>query len=484
MPAACFEDPDTLRLVEGLAHGDGKLFLGLLNAEISEERDSKTRRKQRHATDGYAVGLDDDRHIITVAGSRAGKGVAAIVPNLLSYTGSILAIDPKAELATMTCRCRAKKLKQSVYVLDPFGKAKGHAKLFRRAFNPMDILKPGSETLVEDAGLIADALIVPSGGEVHWDESAQNFIEGVILHVATSTQFKDADRNLITVYRLIMDLSRNNLRKEMEDNPAEEDAVRDAASNFFERADKERDSVLSTIRRQLRFLGYKKMQSVLTHSDFDLTDLKTKPTTIYLCLPAMRLGTCFRWFRLFINLALARMEEEKAKPKTPVLLCLDEFAVLGHMKTIEDAAGQIAGFGCRLWPILQDLGQLKALYGERWETFMGNAGTLQFFGNSDMTTLEWISSRLGETTVKQISESGVTYKDGTSTDATGLSASTQSHRLMTAEEVSRFFGREDKLQRQLVFRTGFNPMILQRVCYYKDKRFKGLFDPPPSEHKD
>ena len=62
------------------------------------------------------------------------------------------------------------------------------------------------------------------------------------------------------------------------------------------------------------------------------------------------------------------------------------------MRQIEDAAGQIASYGVKLWPILQDLGQLKALYKERWETFMGNAGVLQFFGNNDLTTLEWISS--------------------------------------------------------------------------------------------
>ena len=85
----------------------------------------------------------------------------------------------------------------------------------------------------------------------------------------------------------------------------------------------------------------------------------------------------------------------------PVLFVLDEFASLGHMRQIEDAAGQIAGYGVKLWPILQDLGQLKSLYKDRWETFMGNAGVLQFFGNNDLTTLEWISKRLGTTTIEQ-----------------------------------------------------------------------------------
>ena len=107
--------------------------------------------------------------------------------------------------------------------------------------------------------------------------------------------------------------------------------------------------------------------------------------------------------RLFVNLALQAMERTPGYPAagSPVLFVLDEFASLGHMRQIEDAAGQIASYGVKLWPILQDLGQLKALYKERWETFMGNAGVLQFFGNNDLTTLEWISKRLGTTTIEQ-----------------------------------------------------------------------------------
>ena len=38
-------------------------------------------------------------------------------------------------------------------------------------------------------------------------------------------------------------------------------------------------------------------------------------------------------------------------------------------------------------------------YAKAWETFMGNAGLLTFFGNTDLTTLEHISKRLGETEV-------------------------------------------------------------------------------------
>lgn len=54
------------------------------------------------------IGLNDDRHVMTIAGSRAGKGVSLIVPNLIFYEGSALAVDPKGENATITAGRRGK----------------------------------------------------------------------------------------------------------------------------------------------------------------------------------------------------------------------------------------------------------------------------------------------------------------------------------------------------------------------------------------
>ena len=53
-----------------------------------------------------------------MAGSRAGKSVT-LIDNLFFYHGSVLATDPKAELANITAARRA-ALGQKVYVLDPF----------------------------------------------------------------------------------------------------------------------------------------------------------------------------------------------------------------------------------------------------------------------------------------------------------------------------------------------------------------------------
>lgn len=457
--------------------------------------------------DGRPVGIEDDRHMITVAGSRAGKGVSVIIPNLILYPGSVLAIDPKGELASITARRRARDLGQKVFVLDPFGRTASGVKPYKASFNPMAILTEDNRHIVEDAGLIADALVIPGGGDIHWDETAKNFIEGLILHVATWSGYKGR-QNLVTVRELLVrgvepdpDLFGSveemeehlkevdnramfGLRMEMESNDRLGGFIQAAATEMFERDPKEMNSVLSSARRHTTFLGFPAMKEILQdHPELnDLRALKTTPEgmTIYLCLPAGRLSTCNRWLRLFVNLALEAMEREQRRAtklkNVPVLLCLDEFATLGRMEQVEAAAGQIAGFGCKLWPILQDLGQLEALYKERWQTFMGNAGVLQFFGNNDVKTLEYISHRLGKTTVLVESKGDVSapqaYQGGT-----GLSRAPQVHDLLTAEEAGRYFARDAPQRRQLIIRAGKDAaMAIGRVLYYEDPMFRGKFD--------
>lgn len=482
---------------------------------IRQEFPYETDRILIGAVGSQLVGVKDNRHIMTVAGSRAGKSVT-VANNLFHYRGSSLVIDPKGELANLTAKWRKEALGQEVYILDPFERCDKALVDLKASFNPLFILHPNNKRLLEDAGLIADALVPQSPKtDPHWDESAKIFIEGLILYVATNCWDFPGKQTLVKVYELLnkkrdqeengeegedddkenrgksidllireMFAYADSLRKTITDENSPlldiADDIEAAALDFDERPLNEKSSVLSTVRRHLKFLGYRAIQSVLQDHDFDLTDLKTeeKGATIYLVLPAGRLGTCNRWLRLFINLALEAMEREKTIPDPPVLICMDEFPVLGHMKQIEDAAGQIAGFGVKLWPILQDLGQIKELYRGRWETFMGNAGVVQFFGNNDLTTLEYIQKRCGKTSIKM--QKDQERPGGADKSDIVIAPHIEQHDLITAEEVARYFSREDPLKRQLVI-VGGKVMIAQRLEHFNENspgygQFKGLLD--------
>lgn len=105
---------------------------------------------------------------------------------------------------------------------------------------------------------------------------------------------------------------------------------------------------------------------------------------------------------------MARAPGKPAPLAKPVLYLLDEFAALGNLAPVERAMGLMAGYGVQLWPILQDIHQLRAAYGQRVGTFLSNAGVLQVFGVNDHDSARLVSDLLGqETIVFQTIESGV-----------------------------------------------------------------------------
>ncbi len=100
-----------------------------------------------------------------------------------------------------------------------------------------------------------------------------------------------------------------------------------------------------------------------------------------------------------VTQSLSEMTKVKLVTDRPVLYLLDEFAALGHLSSVERAFGLMAGYGVQLWPILQDIHQLKSIYGQKAGTFLSNAGVLQVFGVNDNESANLVSHLLGHSTV-------------------------------------------------------------------------------------
>jgi len=308
------------------------------------------------------------------------------------------------------------------------------------------------------------------GSDPYWNLEARNLLQGLILHIATDYSIADEDRTLIKLRELLtLDAdSFDQLLQEMATNIGANGAVARIAGALSAMPEKQFGSIRSTARVSTDFLESQRMARVLGRTDFQLTALKTRPTTIFLCLPAGRLASHSRWLRMIIALALEAMERERSRPAQPVVFLMDEFATLGHMRSVENAIGQIRGFGVKLWPVLQDLNQLKALYKDRWETFLGNAGTVQFFGINDQFTAQYVSRLLGEQTIMVTSETKVT------SDRSTLSTSERGRALLTPDEVRRLSPNQ-----QIVLMQGESGLLADKLCYFADPEFDGLFDDNP-----
>jgi type IV secretory pathway TraG/TraD family ATPase VirD4 len=377
--------------------------------------------------DQVPLGYRDDRHVCLVGGTRGGKGTTGIIPTILTWPSSLVVVDPKGENATITAARRdggspnARGLRQKVMVLDPFSSAQVDQRL-RGRFNPLDALDPRNQETIDEAGRIADAIVVmhEDSKDPFWDESARSMIKGLILHILTAPRYKGR-RNLITLRKLILrgDWETVQTLDEQGDehgsahallwtglrrNPAFDgliSGIGDSFRNMLLNSDRQYESVLQVANRNTEFIDSPAMQHLLEASDFQLSELKTRPEglTLYLSLPQRYMPTHYRWLRMMISLTVTEMEKVRGRPGHPVLLMLDEFAGLKKMEILENAVAQMAGFGVKMFFVLQSLEQLKAVYKDNWETFLANSGLKVFFNLDDLFSRKYVSELIGETEV-------------------------------------------------------------------------------------
>ncbi|MGB3556144.1 MAG: type IV secretory system conjugative DNA transfer family protein [Jannaschia sp.] len=472
----------------------------------------KRELKALEAADGLLIGrnpktgrllfYDGPAHLLTLAPTRAGKGVGTVIPNLLAAERSVLVIDPKGENARIAGVARERF--GTVHVLDPFG-VSGRPSA---AYNPLDRLSADSPDLSEDAASLADALVVDPAhqtGDAHWNEEAKALIGGLIMFCVAHED--PACRNLGSVreYLTLPPDRMADLLKLMQDSEAADGLVARAANRFAGKADREAASVLSNAQRHTHFLDSPRMARVMARSDFHFAELRHRITSVFLVLPPNRLDAYSRWLRLLVSQALqdiardaevplgpeiaAQAPQERLKASNPTLgpalFLLDEFAALGRLEAVERAMGLMAGYGLQLWPILQGeaasrkrsggafrcrtgraQSQLRDLYGQRASTFVANAGVQQVFGVNDFETAKSLSQTMGQETVGYETRS---FRPG---DMPTTGTSIAGRDLLTPDEIMQL-----PQHLQLLRVQGQPTALVRKFRYYADREFDGLYVP-------
>jgi type IV secretion system protein VirD4 len=188
----------------------------------------------------------------------------------------------------------------------------------------------------------------------------------------------------------------------------EEIGIKAARFGDINPENRELHGVLSTALTQTRWLDSRPIKAELRKNPIDFSVIKDRPVTVYLILPARRLGTHSTWLRLMVASIVQKLMKDTRRASAPVLLMLDEYAALAGGASAGDNGdgfpvisrnmAMFRGYGIKLWTVWQDLAQAKLIYGEGFESFLGNAGVVQSFAPQDVVTADHLSKMTGQTT--------------------------------------------------------------------------------------
>jgi type IV secretion system protein VirD4 len=417
----------------------------------------------------------DGTHAISFGTTGSGKGVAAVLPNLLSYPYVFL-LDPGGENSAIA----SKHWRAAGYefrCINFFGKhTDAPWELPTHGFNPLDTLDAGSPTFEADALVIAELLIKRDGTEtgstVFFKEAAKDHIRDFIVHCKTTEP--KARQNLATIFRYLNSAPEEwtRLLRAMKANGTCEGLVRTGALAIERReaqALEEHSAIMSTMQEDLNWLTDPRVRRFIGRSDVDFSILKgllpgQKGGIISVVLPLEYNKTHAAISRLALACAVITMQRDPLSKRKAIFL-IDEAADLGSITRLPDWLATLRKYRVVFWPIFQNIGQVAGLYGRAWQTVIANCGLLQILSvGNDLETAKHAEALLGRATVSTFSRNG---RGEQSRSEAGRS-------LLTGDELRRL--REDE---QIVLIGNLPPMKLRKTPYWSRPELSGHFHPNP-----
>lgn len=370
------------------------------------------------------IEYNGDLHQLIVGGTGGGKFTTALAPLLLGSQlapSTVVVVDPKGEIAKLVGPYFEKPFgdKPTVHILDPWDQC-GTGQT--SALNILDQITASNPNHVDDARALADAMVIPSGGEnTHWDNAARNFLTAILLYVALSPKEKDS-RSLLRVRELVsmtwaMPKSYTGPKRPtlsevlfgLLDSDLGDGAVKRGVSALLNREDKERSGIISSIDRDTSWIDSPQMKKVLQGKGIDLQEAAKGGHKYFIVLPPEFFMTHRAWLRLMVTTFAKAFKRTttggmfSSGPRWRHIV-IDEFANLGEMSFILNDIAVARGYNVKYHLAIQDLSQLARVYTQGWESFINNSFQ-RFFALGDMFTTEYVSRMLGGATVESISTS-------------------------------------------------------------------------------
>lgn len=416
----------------------------------------------RPKSKGDFITSSDIPHSFICAPTGSGKGVGIVIPTLLTYGGSVICLDVKGENYNKTSRAR-QGMGDKIFRFSPLDENNQSHR-----FNPLEgVAKLPAERRFTEAKRIAETFIVMPGDNVQgFLISAKEIFAASVLVVV--------ERGTPTIAAIYDLLSQGGEFADMFEKLASETNIPESKS-VYQRMAGIADRTLSAYMSVLFDGGLGLWRDGLVRaatqtSDFDLSDLRRRPSSIYIIVAPNDLAVLAPVVRLLFQQSVAVLQsaEPKEDEPYPVLFLLDEFPQLGRMTALSQAISTIRSYGGRMMIVAQSLSNLRGTYGnDEAQNFLSNCRLQLFMAPADSETPDYVSKAIGNFTRMARSKSWNMGQIGQS----NIQEREEGARLLRPEDL-RGLPADDCV---LLIQDS-NPVRAQKVIYFEDRLLKPIFE--------
>lgn len=394
-------------------------------------------------------------HSLVAAPTGAGKGVGVVIPTLLTYPGSTVVLDVKGENYEKTAG-RRHELGDRVFKFAPYAKDRRSHR-----YNPFDEVAAAPERRrFSEALRLANSLVEAKGkGTKSWVDGAREIFAAtaVVAH-------ERGTPTIAAVYDLLTEAGAPGQLLEGLAESTQSGEARSVFNRFAGQPEKVLGSYMSVLfDGGLRLWADPDVRDATAATDFWITDFRSDPASVFLCVSQKDLGVLSPLIRLMFQQMFTLLQEtdRTEADRFDVLFLLDEFASLGKMQEMGRAITTVRSSGAHLMLIVQSLANLREVYGaDGAANFLGNCELQLFMAPTDADTPRYVSEAIGDHTrmvqVKSWRQRGW--------DAASIQERQEGIRLIRPEQI-RMLGPGAAIA--LV--RDQNPVRVAKVRYYEDR---------------
>ncbi len=371
-----------------------------------------------------------------IGGSGAGKSFRKIIPDIQQMIGSYVVTDPKGELYRNTAKFLTEAgYKIRVLNLDNIN--------YSNAYNPFAYMVDE-----QDCISVANLFMANSAGEGEkadfWASAAEDLLVAIMVYLFKT---EDETKSFGRVIRLVNSIRYKGGKIDQRCELARcfnrhqisypDDVVTVNWNSLQGTPEETLGSIAKTLSTRLRLWATNDVDEITDQDEMDFDHIGTEKTAVFLIIPAARqtyktVANIF-YSQLFERLMYIANRDHAGRLPLLVSCELDEFANIGKIPNFGETLAVVRSYNIRICIVLQGLSQLKAIYEKTWNSIIGNCSLFTFLGTNDTDSNEYVSKRLGKTTVRVDARSYNRGNQGGGSD----SESYNGRELLAADEIPK-----------------------------------------------